>query len=378
MLWLACTTPDPVDSVEEAAVDTELPAETVDSTPLEDTDSACVDARELSWSSFGHGFFRTWCTSCHSESSAERAGAPPGIDFDTEDQVATWSDAIRRTVIDDETMPLGGGVYDDDLELLDEYLRCGLGEGGDGGSTSEQPEASLSAEEVGAALDALLELGLPDAYSIAAQYMFMFGGRDNNCPGNDGYSLPGNFRGCTSNQGWTYAGVAGLDLVDSQTERQVDLWADCWIEDSSGDLFVGAGDVEYAGLWSEGSASWEAELAGTFGYEDADEPWMAAMPSLVAWTSGTYGSGWELAWSGSLSTETGAYYLQDGTFSSSCAASGTLMLRGEQGYWYTLALDGCDGCGTVSWGGQSLGDVCVALPAAGAELLTRSLPGEGA
>ncbi len=33
---------------------------------------------------------------------------------------------IRLRVIEDQTMPLGGGVYEEDLELLNVMLACGL------------------------------------------------------------------------------------------------------------------------------------------------------------------------------------------------------------------------------------------------------------
>ena len=378
MLWLACTTPDPVDTVEEAAVDTDPPPVHDSGDTAVDTGSGCEDAQELSWSSFGHGFFRTWCTSCHAEAAADRHGAPAGIDFDTEEQVAAWSDAIRRTVIDDATMPMGGGVYDDDLELLDEYLRCGVESDPTDDYAGERPDPSLTAEEVGAALDALLALGLPDANSIAVQYMAMFSGRDNNCPGNDGYTLPGNFRGCETNSGWIYAGVAGLEYQSDGNSLTIDMTGDCWISDAQGDTWVGAGEVTYDGTWDEGVATWEAEVYGTFGYPDADQAWLAEVPSQVFWTSGQNGDDWWLDWQGSLSTDDGAYYLEDGSFGAACGASGTLSLRGEQGYWYELVLDdGCDGCGQVSWGDEALGSVCVELPAAGAELFDRSLPGDG-
>ena len=86
----------------------------------------CADDYELTWDNFGHGFFLTYCTSCHSADSPNRFDAPEGIDFDTEDQVRAWRNVLQTVVVEEQTMPLGGGVYDEDLYLFEVYLACGL------------------------------------------------------------------------------------------------------------------------------------------------------------------------------------------------------------------------------------------------------------
>jgi len=80
----------------------------------------------VTWENWAAGFFTTYCGACHSENTEERNGAPAGIDFDTEEQVAEWSAAIRSSVLDRESMPVGGGIYDDDRALLTFYLDCGI------------------------------------------------------------------------------------------------------------------------------------------------------------------------------------------------------------------------------------------------------------
>ncbi len=89
-------------------------------------DPACVDLPNVTWENWAQGFFITYCTACHSESSPDRYGAPEGLDFDTEDQVRTLEGLVRSTVLEDGSMPYGGGVYEEDLELLEIYLDCGL------------------------------------------------------------------------------------------------------------------------------------------------------------------------------------------------------------------------------------------------------------
>lgn len=91
-----------------------------------DTAGACADAPHATWVSFGDGFFATYCRACHSATTTERFGAPPGVNFDTLDDVRSFEASIRRTVIDEQSMPEAGGVYEDDLYLLDWFLTCGL------------------------------------------------------------------------------------------------------------------------------------------------------------------------------------------------------------------------------------------------------------
>ena len=88
--------------------------------------SSCADEPAVTWASWGEGFFLSYCLSCHGVASLERFGAPESTNFDTLADVRTWQERIRVRVIDEATMPIGGGVYEDDLVLLDIFLRCGL------------------------------------------------------------------------------------------------------------------------------------------------------------------------------------------------------------------------------------------------------------
>lgn len=86
--------------------------------------AACAEAPEVTWDNWGHGFFLTYCGACHSTASANRNGAPDGVNFDSEAEVAEWSERIRVRVLEENTMPMGGGVYPEDLDLLKVMLAC--------------------------------------------------------------------------------------------------------------------------------------------------------------------------------------------------------------------------------------------------------------
>ncbi len=108
LLLLACAGP-----TESGAPESALPAE-------------CASAPDVTWQTWGHGFFLTYCGACHSATSPNRDGAPENVNFDTKSEVVGMKDRIRVRVLDEQTMPLGGGVYEEDLELLNVMLSCGL------------------------------------------------------------------------------------------------------------------------------------------------------------------------------------------------------------------------------------------------------------
>jgi hypothetical protein len=80
----------------------------------------------VDWTNFGAGFFAGYCRTCHSVDTPDRLGAPVGVDFDTEADVYVYRAAIRRTTLDEATMPMGGGVQAAELEALAVFLECGL------------------------------------------------------------------------------------------------------------------------------------------------------------------------------------------------------------------------------------------------------------
>ena len=89
-----------------------------------DTASICDDDLPLTWDNWGDGFFASYCRSCHSESTKQRYGAPDSVDFDDVEDVQLWAERIHVRTIAEQTMPPGGGVLEEDLEFLSQYLQC--------------------------------------------------------------------------------------------------------------------------------------------------------------------------------------------------------------------------------------------------------------
>ncbi len=107
-LWLACS------------------GEGEDSVATTTEPTACAEGPNATWGSFGDGFFGFYCRGCHSAETPDRHDAPTDVNFESLADVRAHADRIRVRVIDEASMPVGGGVYPDDLVLLDVFLRCGL------------------------------------------------------------------------------------------------------------------------------------------------------------------------------------------------------------------------------------------------------------
>ena len=95
-------------------------------TPVDSADACDALEYDVTWANFGDGFFANYCRGCHSALTPNRYDAPESINFDTLEEVRALESLIRTTVIDEQSMPVGGGVYDQDLEFLGYFLDCGL------------------------------------------------------------------------------------------------------------------------------------------------------------------------------------------------------------------------------------------------------------
>lgn len=86
----------------------------------------CDREPPLTWDTFGAGRMRDLCAGCHSSLYAgeRRKGAPEGVDLDTLDGVVDWVDEVLVRTVDREDMPPGGGLTDDELAELEEWLVC--------------------------------------------------------------------------------------------------------------------------------------------------------------------------------------------------------------------------------------------------------------
>lgn len=88
------------------------------------TTAFCATAPALTWETWGHGFMAEYCLACHSADAPNRYGAPTDMNFDTAAETWAFKDEILLSVIETSTEPPGGGVYSEDRDLLEAWLRC--------------------------------------------------------------------------------------------------------------------------------------------------------------------------------------------------------------------------------------------------------------
>jgi len=99
------------------------------STPEPVDTGACTEelaSYPVSWDNWGQNFFATYCDACHASGTANRYGAPESVTFDTEEEVRNQIVRIHVRTLEDQDMPPAGGILEDELFLLDIFLRCGL------------------------------------------------------------------------------------------------------------------------------------------------------------------------------------------------------------------------------------------------------------
>ena len=87
-----------------------------------DTAEACIDAP--TYDEWTKGFMSSKCQSCHATTARDRYSAPEEIYFDTYEDVFHSRDLIRSSVLDRRSMPPSGGVLEDELTLLEQWLDC--------------------------------------------------------------------------------------------------------------------------------------------------------------------------------------------------------------------------------------------------------------
>jgi hypothetical protein len=97
--------------------------------PVLQISKVCPNGTGLTYQNFGRGLLRTYCSNCHSSDvvEAERFETPLEINFDDHDDVAEWSDQIRRSAAQggSNNMPPNRVIPAADRKLLREWISCG-------------------------------------------------------------------------------------------------------------------------------------------------------------------------------------------------------------------------------------------------------------
>ena len=89
---------------------------------IEDID--CDTVPYVTWETYTQGMLMTHCQGCHASESPTRYGAPTDVFFDDIEDALFWSERIRSRTLEIQDMPPAGGIFTEDLYLLQVWLEC--------------------------------------------------------------------------------------------------------------------------------------------------------------------------------------------------------------------------------------------------------------
>jgi hypothetical protein len=224
---------------------------------------------------------------------------------------------------------------------------------------SVRPAPTLDADGVGAAFDAALSQHIPSFPPLAAAFTELMSHQQGTCPPDQhGFEiLMGD--GCHTDAGYVYSGTCNSASTWNDVSYAWALGADFVITDPDGNaLEVGGGLLARFDVKPDVTVLTE-DFGGTFRYP-AGDAWLADGASGSALITATFPTDGPTAFAIQGGYDIGGQPVFFDGFTSDpvCATGGTIMLREESGYWYTIAL-ACDSCGEVMWGDVSLGKTCV-------------------
>ncbi|MSP55359.1 MAG: hypothetical protein EXR69_07130 [Myxococcales bacterium] len=248
----------------------------------------------------------------------------------------------------------------------------------DWSSAVDTPEHSalLDAAGVAAAFDLALSLGFPAPQTVLADYVELMTHTDESCP--DDYFADGflEMGGCTSAEGYTYRGSAGLIRTDTRVTAEDGSWtgnyglmfapADYVIIRPNGSQLDAGGNASVQIIQNSQQLNWTTRMTGTFADEEAGG-WLAGGYSGDLLVEGHSGSKVEQLIDGSLSVAGAAVvFSQVRLEPDACpdgAVSGTFGIRQSDSTWYEVVLpQGCGSCGAAIWNGtDDVGEVCLDL-----------------
>lgn len=219
--------------------------------------------------------------------------------------------------------------------------------------------APLEAAEAEDALQAALDAGLVEPLVLGERWRAAIdAGTGGGCPGSGGYSLIRGVQGCTSTEGYTFAGPADWTSEGDSFHLEVDSY----ILRPDGTLLSYNGEVRYDWGEVDGVLTWRGDVRGSFVDDDASG-WLGegASADLLAKGTGT-GAGAQVQLTGGCSVGVETVLFETLLWDPVCGPSGVVATLDDAGRAYRLALD-CSPCGTVSLGDDALGEACLDLSA---------------
>lgn len=77
----------------------------------------------LAYANVGEPFMTQYCIGCHGMVSSNRQGAPVDVTLDSMENIVAHIETIRAEILS-ETMPPSGGVTEESIALIVQWLDC--------------------------------------------------------------------------------------------------------------------------------------------------------------------------------------------------------------------------------------------------------------
>jgi len=219
----------------------------------------------------------------------------------------------------------------------------------------EQPpavelEPIWSPEEVISNLDALLAYGIPNPYPIRDRYFALYDeGGTPDCPGtNYNFDAPdADNAGCTTNDGYFYAGLGEVRVQDDIFELQ----CDCRIVTPDGRMIRGAGNIS---IFTDGQDTL-LDIRGSFLEIKAEyeATWLEELPSI---SLSVFGGNGEIFVNGGYTINGLSLYMESFVFASCALREDPLYFRDPSGGWWTWTASNSCTKGKLAFQGQSFGE----------------------
>lgn len=239
--------------------------------------------------------------------------------------------------------------------------------------------AEWTAEDVAAAFLTAVSAGVPSPPPVLTSYKELLGHADEVCPGDffhEGFLA---MEGCTSTDGTTFRGAAGLVEEDARVYAEDGAWtgtyavmfapADYVILRPDGTELDGNGNTDMRITRRDGEIAWTTSMLGSF-RDTGAEGWLGLGFSGNFQISGfESASGRSSGLNGALSVNGAAISLDNLAFDEAVcpegAMGGSIGVRQPDATWYTITMPSrCSSCGDLTWeGSASLGEACLDLQA---------------
>jgi hypothetical protein len=243
----------------------------------------------------------------------------------------------------------------------------------------EEPEAELTAEEVGQRLFEVFGQGFPNGELVKDTYLAMMAMGDPTCPASETILTEAYILGCTAESGYYFSGVCVYDEQLQSDELGSTLtWGlggDFSLNYPDGAEFAAGGGATYTGHRApDGTERFQATLRGTW-YDESQANWLGqGFSGLFSVEGGLTAGKPALEVHGGVAVGEADLFFDHVSWdwAGSCegAPSGGVRLRDTRGYWYVWTLDDdCDPCGNVLFHGEiDLGELCLDLKPVGEDI----------